>query len=149
MRKKICSKCQQDKPIKEFNKNGCNRDGLSYWCKNCQREYHKIYRESESYQHHLPAYRLYQKGYWRSERGRQVKREHAAYYRANNQEKVIAQHITYHAIISGKLQRQFCGVCGSSQTHAHHSDYSQPLKVQWLCPIHHQKIHKEDDSLGY
>jgi len=27
--------------------------------------------------------------------------------------------------------------CGRSDTHAHHSDYSRPLDVEWLCPSCH------------
>ena len=45
------------------------------------------------------------------------------------------------AILRGDLVRQPCEVCGKSKGHAHHDDYSQPLKVRWLCPAHHRQHH--------
>jgi len=35
-----------------------------------------------------------------------------------------------------------CDVCGADATHAHHSDYSNPLSVRWLCSLHHSEEHK-------
>lgn len=35
-----------------------------------------------------------------------------------------------------------CFVCGAINTHGHHTDYSQPLKVIWLCPKHHRLAHR-------
>lgn len=32
---KICTKCNKVKPFNEFRKQSKNRDGLSYYCKNC------------------------------------------------------------------------------------------------------------------
>jgi len=45
------------------------------------------------------------------------------------------------AIRSGKLKRKPCRVCGSGDTEAHHNDYTKPLKVEWLCTIHHRQHH--------
>jgi len=36
---KICAKCTLPKPIGEFSKNKTKKDGLSYWCQPCQKEY--------------------------------------------------------------------------------------------------------------
>ena len=44
------------------------------------------------------------------------------------------------AIRDGKIKKEFCFVCGK-KAHAHHPDYSQPLKVIWLCPRHHKLLH--------
>lgn len=44
------------------------------------------------------------------------------------------------AIKSGKVQKEKCKQCGLP-AHAHHPDYSRPLSVQWLCPLHHKKLH--------
>ena len=46
-----------------------------------------------------------------------------------------------YAIQTGKFERQPCEVCGQVQVHGHHSDYSKPLEVIWLCPQHHKRLH--------
>jgi hypothetical protein len=48
-----------------------------------------------------------------------------------------------YAVRVGKLKRQPCVICGSLNTYAHHPDYSRPLVVVWLCPLHHSHIHKD------
>lgn len=46
----------------------------------------------------------------------------------------------------GKLTRQPCEVCGAeSNIEAHHSDYSKPLDVNWLCREHHKEWHRNND----
>lgn len=40
---KICCNCGQDLNIENFSLNKLSRDGHSYWCKFCQREYDKQY----------------------------------------------------------------------------------------------------------
>ncbi len=45
------------------------------------------------------------------------------------------------AVKSGKLIRKSCQVCGNPRTQGHHSDYTQPLKVDWLCALHHKERH--------
>jgi hypothetical protein len=36
---KKCSKCEKEKPVKQFYKHARSPDGLSVWCKECRREY--------------------------------------------------------------------------------------------------------------
>ena len=45
------------------------------------------------------------------------------------------------AMKKGILQKQPCIECGKMKVHAHHEDYSKPLDVIWLCPIHHKRLH--------
>lgn len=35
---KRCTKCEVEKPVGEFYENPRSPDGLSYWCKGCNRE---------------------------------------------------------------------------------------------------------------
>lgn len=48
-------------------------------------------------------------------------------------------------VAAAKLNRvlipQPCEVCGSEIVDAHHDDYSKPLDVRWLCPLHHRRLH--------
>jgi len=46
------------------------------------------------------------------------------------------------AIKQGKLVRQPCEVCGNPDTLAHHDDYTDSLKVRWLCHSHHRLEHE-------
>lgn len=43
------------------------------------------------------------------------------------------------AIRDGRLEKSVCEVCGDARVEAHHADYSKPLAVRWLCPIHHRE----------
>lgn len=60
----------------------------------------------------------------------------------NNPIKALAQRTTNAAIQNGKLERKPCEVCGATRVNAHHDDYSKPLVVRWLCPIHHSAVHR-------
>lgn len=41
----------------------------------------------------------------------------------------------------GKVIKGNCEVCGDANTEGHHSDYSKPLYVRWLCRKHHLESH--------
>ena len=45
------------------------------------------------------------------------------------------------AIARGELVRGPCAVCGSQAVEGHHTDYSKPLDVVWLCARHHGQEH--------
>lgn len=60
-----------------------------------------------------------------------------------NPEKRKAENLVRNELRSRRLTRQPCSVCGAPKTHAHHEDYSKPLDVVWLCPLHHRARHKE------
>jgi hypothetical protein len=63
-------------------------------------------------------------------------------WRGKNPEKYKAQQIVNTQIKLGKIERSFCKVCGKTcNIQAHHPDYSKPLKIIWLCPIHHKQEH--------
>jgi len=38
---KICTVCGADKPLSEFRRQSRNKDGLMYWCKECQDQKNK------------------------------------------------------------------------------------------------------------
>lgn len=62
---------------------------------------------------------------------------------ANNREKRSAYNAVQIALKSGALKRGPCSVCGATKVHAHHVDYSQKLKVVWLCHQCHKKEHRK------
>lgn len=47
------------------------------------------------------------------------------------------------AIMSGKLKKCCCEICGASKTQAHHFDYTRPMDISWLCIKHHTLVHKK------
>jgi hypothetical protein len=44
------------------------------------------------------------------------------------------------AVKRGELKKCPCEICGSVIVEAHHSDYSKPMCVRWLCRIHHRQV---------
>lgn len=56
-------------------------------------------------------------------------------------DKHVARWKVRRAIAAGKLVRQPCEVCKKEPAHGHHDDYSKPLDVRWLCPVHHREHH--------
>jgi hypothetical protein len=69
-------------------------------------------------------------------------RERDKKYRIIYKDQINAKHKVKNALKRGKIRRVSCEVCGSEKTHAHHEDYSKPLDVWFLCPIHHVGRHK-------
>ena len=51
-----------------------------------------------------------------------------------------------YAVRNGKLKRLPCEKCGTEPSQAHHTDYSKPLKVNWLCRTHHQEWHDNNET---
>lgn len=53
------------------------------------------------------------------------------------------------AIKEGKLKPKPCRDCGMTENViAHHTDYSKPLKVVWLCKACHKKVHRMEGCVG-
>lgn len=59
------------------------------------------------------------------------------------QVKHAARMQTRNAIRRGDLVRKPCEVCGHEPAQAHHDDYSKPLDIRWLCPVHHHEHHSK------
>jgi hypothetical protein len=69
-------------------------------------------------------------------------REYIYEWRRRNPEKSSAHKKVYVEVRAGRLKKEPCEVCGEVKVHAHHDDYSKPLKVRWLCPIHHGETYR-------
>lgn len=73
------------------------------------------------------------------------RKEHGYHNEMNSKkrypEKEKARQILHYAIRTGKLVKKPCERCGREKSQAHHSDYSKPLLVVWLCSSHHIEIH--------
>jgi hypothetical protein len=64
-------------------------------------------------------------------------------WKANKPDGHKAHLVVFRAIKRGELLRQPCEICGGSRVDAHHDDYSKPLEVRWLCPVHHAARHRK------
>ncbi len=64
------------------------------------------------------------------------------------EQKNWARRMVARALQKGGLTRQPCARCGVSFTQAHHSDYSKPLEVTWLCRVHHGSAHSDTMELA-
>lgn len=61
-------------------------------------------------------------------------------WRERNPLAIWAHAATRSAIRRGLIVPQPCEVCGA-KAEAHHPDHADPLRVQWLCRIHHKRLH--------
>lgn len=50
---KICYKCRVDKPLSDYNKNKCRKDGCQSWCKECNQKRSRQYYADNQDQHKL------------------------------------------------------------------------------------------------
>ena len=106
------------------------------------------------------SYKERKKLYWRSyrlkyaEKYRKYIREYRKEYRKTrpdsyiekDEQKKRARHAVENAKRRGKLMQLPCAKCGESKSQAHHLDYSKPLDVIWLCPVHHMETHNRRKS---
>lgn len=68
-------------------------------------------------------------------------------YRLTKQKNLIPNRTKVNNYIrDGKLVRRNCQVCEKNgvlkKGDAHHSDYSKPLDILWLCKLHHAAWHR-------
>lgn len=76
---KVCSKCKIDKDINQYNKKKGNKDGLSYYCKECVSVENKLYKEKKR-----DIYREKSKEYY-SDNKEYFKQKNKEYYEMNKE----------------------------------------------------------------
>lgn len=132
---KTCFKCRVEKALTEFYAHKKMRGGKLNKCKDCtKRDTRKNRRERETS-------REYDVLRYKTCAGRRAYSEkNSASWKKRHPEKANAHQAVSRAIARGQLIRQNCEFC-SRIGHAHHEDYSKPLAVRWLCPLHHHRLH--------
>jgi hypothetical protein len=63
-------------------------------------------------------------------------------HRSYGEHKERARRRLYRAMLSGRVERKPCEVCGDPKVDAHHDDYGKPFDVRWLCRAHHMALHR-------
>ncbi len=136
--KRKCRNCGNRFDVKEnVTKRFCNI--------NCQ----KTYTANKNRLIPIEKRRLWQRkrmrAYYRTKKGKKVIKEIAKRQNEKNREKVRARTTLNWAVNSGKIKRpKKCEHCGQSEMRitGHHTDYSKPLLVMWLCDVCHKAEHK-------
>lgn len=150
---KTCFKCGIEKPIKEFYKHPRMKDGHLNKCKECTKLDVSNRRHNPESRHMVLAYdrergRSLQRKQKQAERCRKNRRsksnvEAQKRWRDANLEKRSTHLKVRRAILSGKIVKTPCVVCGNPKSEGHHEDYSKPLEVIWLCREHHAEVHRK------
>lgn len=98
----------------------------------------RYYRDPEK---RLAAARLYH------ETHREQVGEHKRRWVEKNPEKRKAQNAVGNALRDGRLVKGSCTIGGDchGRIEAHHTDYSKPLDVTWLCAKHHASLRRIED----
>lgn len=135
---KTCIKCGVSKPRTEFYKQPVNKDGLLGKCKDCAKAYAAMQRDLK----HTEILE-WQKRWRKTAAGKEQAARAQRKRRAKEPVKVKAWQTVTSAVRSGKLVRQPCEWCNSTdRVQAHHFDYTKPLDVTWLCfSCHRGKVH--------
>ena len=161
---KICSRCGKLLALTFFRKCSKNKDGLKYVCSPCLKKDDKKYRieNPEKCKEQGAAWREI---HWVEDRERRRKhylnnvkrRQKIKEWQQNNRDKKLASLKKYRdshkiedavrlklnrAVKRGIVLKKPCEICQKSPADAHHSDYSKPLEVIWLCRRHHKAWHK-------
>lgn len=137
-----CRICGQNKPFADFVKH-IGAGPLEEWnlrkCKACShQEYMKRYADPPKRAAQQAASNNWKQTH--PEEHARLARE----YRARNKEKTMAQNKLNYAIRMGRVIRQPCEMCGSTEkVHGHHVSYdpSDWYNVVWLCFICHKLEH--------
>lgn len=135
---KRCTKCGETKAVEEFNRHHDRKDGLQTRCRPCQALATRESRRRHS-DHANAVSRARRKREGEKRKLQQRKQRHR-----DRKDKTPARRATLLAIRKGVLVRpDACGKCGATERaiHAHHTDYSKPLEVEWLCPPCHADAH--------
>lgn len=149
---KTCKQCGETKALESFHRNPKTLDGRQGRCKPCacaaQQERYRSRPEAERAASRLRYETARERGAlqyqikdptWLPKRNAARKR-----YAQNNPAKEAARRTVHEAIRTGAMKVEPCERCGSTERiHAHHESYSKPLKVMWLCPLHHKQRHRE------
>jgi hypothetical protein len=125
---KKCSNCNEYKPLTEYYANPRTIDGFSNKCKECYREYARVYAITE--------------------RGKIAANQRKYLWGIRHPLEKAAHAFLRVALKAGRVKRLACAVCGNEKSQAHHENYEKPMEVVWLCARHHAERHSEMRRVG-
>lgn len=136
---KKCKRCGEDDQ-QNFYKN------YSGVCRSCKKEDATIYRRKN-----INKVRAYDRSrgnrqtpeYRKTSSYKESRKKSEFKWRKENPHKINAHSLVAKAIKAKTLTKKPCQNCGNVKVEAHHTDYSRPLDVIWLCDKHHKEVHKQ------
>lgn len=140
-----CKQCGVTKPKVEYyvsNQSKC-KDCVKTGVQSNRTKNLEYYREYDRQRANNPERVSAREAYQETEHGKEaILRGKRAYINRNRRKREA--HVTLgNAIRSRRVIPLPCEVCGEEKTEAHHTDYSKPLMVNWLCGKHHRLLHKQ------
>lgn len=134
--KKQCSDCKCFLDISSFYKHPKTKDGLLNRCKKCHLIACKKTRNQENslkYEHKRA----------KTQKRKDLARKTSKQYRAEHPDRKDAQQKAERAIKKGLIKKQVvCSVCNKEKKlQMHHTDYTKPFDVIFVCSSCHNKIH--------
>lgn len=143
MKTHLCPKCYKEKQVGDFRKE-YSAGPLEIWnlryCKDCMKEeFRQRKADPDAYSKMKSSSRN-----WKYEHPKEHARL-AIEYRKRHPEKIIAQNRLNYAIKRGRIKRQPCEKCGTTdRIHAHHVSYEPKdwYNVHWLCFSCHALEHE-------
>lgn len=139
---KPCIACGVTKPLTEFYKHKQMADGHLNKCKNCVKVAVRANRRKR-----VNQYRKYDVERFKCKERRASAAACLKRQRERDPQKAKARNAVSNAVRDGRLKRLPCEVCGNEKSEAHHTDYSKPLDVRWLCRVHHMMEHGAYEEL--
>jgi len=118
-------KCQKCKSTENLSKNSVTSSGkIQYICRKCNTERFIKFRSTTH--------------------GKNTAYEAVKNSIAKHPEKQSARKKVYYALKVGKLIKpEVCQVCSSpKELFGHHTDYTKPLEVEWICRECHTQQHR-------
>jgi len=137
MESKTCFRCGKCKPETEFYKHPMMADGRLGKCVECAKADVKANRSKRA-----AEYKKYERERFKKPERKAQLAEYQRKSRIKNRDKWIARRQLRYAVVTGKLAKKPCEICGNPVSEAHHHDYSKPLDVRWLCFVHHRNEHR-------
>lgn len=154
---KQCTKCKRVLAITEFWVNRRRgRVEVRWWCKDCSREYRRkndkemLLKDPDYFRNqirinkykNIERARERNRNYWKRNKD-EINKKQREFYK-KNKHKARARTILNKAIKSGDIIRPVvCEICKENNQNivGHHTDYSKPLDVVWVCKRCHSVIH--------
>ena len=140
---KFCTKCLATKQTILFFKNRSAKDGLNCWCKSCI-----IAASAKWASENRATYRAQKRRNQQSKTKRGIKQPGG--HSPVSPERLKIKNMVSNAVRDGKLIKpSHCQRCNATgRLHGHHSDYSKPLAVEWICPKCHGFEHRKPIAQG-
>lgn len=159
---KKCSRCGEDKSLKEFYKQKAGLLGRTGSCKDCRRDKQREYQKTEQSRvlKREWAKKNPEKEKLRNERFKENNPDYwKEYYKQNSEIRIKnnkdwkkrnpERHNFYkrfrRAVISGEIEKsEVCQMCGkNTKVEGHHFDYSNIANMIWVCRPCHTVVHKK------